>query len=288
MALVSSTELLKKAREEGKAIPAFNIHNLETIQAVAEAAYELDSPVIIQTTPGTLKHAGIEYVSAIVKEAAAKYPIPIVLHMDHCPDYGTLVDCIRHGYTSLMVDGAHLDYGGNVALVQSIVKMAHAVGIHVEGEIGKIGGVEDDLFVTEAEAAYTVPEEAKQFAEETGVDSLAVAIGTAHGMYKGEPKLDFERIDAIKHLVAVPLVLHGASGVPDESVKKAIALGMAKVNIATELKNPMADAIRESLAQAGQNDPRSYMGKAREAVKAVAKNKIRLCGTEGFASGFRR
>ncbi len=286
MALVSSYELVHKAWEQKKAIPAFNIHNLETIQAVVEGAYELQSPVIIQTTPGTLKHAGIEYVAAIVKEAALKYDIPIALHMDHCPSYDTIVKCLRVGYTSVMIDGAHHEYEGNVSLVRSVVKMAHAVNVQVEGEIGKIGGVEDDMFVNEADASFTVPEEARKFVEDTGIDTLAVAIGTAHGMYKGEPKLDFERIKEIQKLVDVPLVLHGASGVPDESVKKAISLGMAKINIATELKNPMAAAIKEVLKNPEENDPRNYMGAAREAVKNVVKEKIRLCQSEGFAHEF--
>jgi len=284
MPLVSSLNLIKKAKEEKKAIPAFNIHNLETIQAVIEGAYELKSPVIIQTTPGTLKHAGIEYIAAIVKEASNKYKIPIALHMDHCPSFDTIVSCIKNGYTSVMIDGSHLEYNDNVKLVKSVVKMAHAVGVQVEGEIGKIGGVEDDMFVNEADASFTIPEEAKKFVEDTGVDTLAVAIGTAHGMYKGEPKLDFDRIKAINNLINVPLVLHGASGVPGESIKKAIQLGMAKINIATELKNPMVSAIKNVISNPYENDPRHYMGAAREAVKNVVKNKIRLCNTVGFAN----
>ncbi len=244
----------------------------------------MNSPVIIQSTPGTLRHAGIEYISAIVKEAAAKYDIPIALHMDHCPSYDMLVDCLRHGYTSLMVDGSHFVYEENVELVKSVVKMAHAVGVQIEGEIGRIGGVEDDMFVNEADASFTVPAEAKKFVEDTGVDSLAIAIGTAHGMYKGEPKLDYDRIAEIKAIVDVPLVMHGASGVPDASVKKAIELGMTKINIATELKNPMAAAIREVFSDPEENDPRNYMGAAREAVKAVVMDKIKLCGTVGFVA----
>lgn len=286
MPLVSSLELIKKAREQKKAIAAFNIHNLETIQAAIEGAYELNAPVIIQTTPGTLRHAGIESVASIVKALAKKYDIPVALHMDHCPSYDTIVSCIQNGYTSVMIDGAHHDYDENVALVKSVVKMAHAVGVQVEGEIGKIGGVEDDMFVNEADASFTVPAEAKKFVEDTGIDTLAVAIGTAHGMYKGEPNLDFDRIEEIDGLVDVPLVLHGASGVPDEQVKRSIELGMAKVNIATELKNPMVAAIREVIANPEENDPRNYMGAAKKAVKEVVKNKIRLCGTEGFASEF--
>ncbi|PKM50001.1 MAG: tagatose-bisphosphate aldolase [Firmicutes bacterium HGW-Firmicutes-7] len=286
MPLVNSLELIQKARDHKKAIAAFNIHNLETIQAVIEGAAELNSPVIIATTPGTLGHAGIENIAAIVKVLALQVNIPIALHMDHCTSFDTIVECIKSGYTSVMIDGAHLEYSENVELVKAVVRMAHAVGVQVEGEIGKIGGVEDDLFVNEADAAFTVPAEAKKFVDDTGIDTLAVAIGTAHGMYKGEPKLDYKRIEEIKNLVEVPLVLHGASGVPDESVKKAISLGMAKVNIATELKNPMVGAIRKSLLNPEQNDPRKYMGAAKEAVKEVVKNKIKLCGTVGFAAEF--
>lgn len=287
MPLVSSLELIKKAKEQKKAIAAFNIHNLETIQAVVEGAAEMRSPVIIQTTPGTLKHAGIEYVGAIVKKAADMYDIPIALHMDHCPSFDTIVKCIQNNYTSVMIDGAHLDYEANVELVRKVTQMCHAVGVQVEGEIGKIGGVEDDMFVNDADASFTVPSEAKQFVEDTGIDTLAIAIGTAHGMYKGEPKLDFERLSAIEDLVDVPLVLHGASGVPDESVREAIRRGIAKINIATELKNPMADAIKASFAKnAEENDPRNYMGAAKAAVKKVVIDKIRLCGSEGLADQF--
>lgn len=284
MPLVSSLELIKKAKAHHKAIAAFNIHNLETIQAVVEAAAELRSPVIIQTTPGTLKHAGIEYVGAIVKKAADMYDIPIALHMDHCPSFDTIVKCIQNGYTSVMIDGAHLDYDQNVELVKKVTQMCHAVGVQVEGEIGKIGGVEDDMFVNDADASFTVPSEAEQFVKDTGIDTLAIAIGTAHGMYKGVPKLDFERLTAIEDLVDVPLVLHGASGVPDESVKEAIRRGIAKINIATELKNPMAEAIKASFAKnPEENDPRNYMGAAKAAVKKVVIEKIKLCDSVGLA-----
>jgi tagatose bisphosphate family class II aldolase len=284
MPLVSSLAMIQKASTEKKAIAAFNIHNLETIQAVVEAASELRAPVIIQTTPGTLSHAGVEYIGAIVKKASELYDIPIALHMDHCPSYDTIVACIRNHYTSVMIDGAHLPYEENVRLVADVVRLAHAVGVQVEGEIGRISGVEDDLYIHDAEASYTIPEEARKFVEDTGVDTLAVAIGTAHGMYKGEPKLDFERLSAIHDLVDVPLVLHGASGVPDASVREAIARGIAKVNIATELKNPMADAIKAVFAHnPEENDPRKYMGAAKTAVKEMVRNKIRLCKCDGLA-----
>lgn len=287
MSLVNALPLIKKAREHQIAIPAFNVHNLETIQAVLEAAEELNSPVIIQTTPGTLAHAGVEFIGQLMKKAGEMYSIPIALHMDHCKSYDMIISCLRNHYTSVMIDGSHLPYDENVALVRKVVELAHAVDIQVEAEIGKIGGVEDDMFVDDKEASFTDPEEAKKFSEDTGIDSLAVAIGTAHGVYKGEPRLDFNRIKAISELITQPLVLHGASGVPGDSVKKAIALGMAKVNIATELKIPMASAIKQTFAlNPDEVDPRNYMGAAKAAVKEIVKEKIMICGSNNFADMF--
>ena len=276
--------MINKARENKVAIAAFNVHNLETIQAVVEAAAEERAPVIIQTTPGTLKHAGISYVAASVKAASELYDIRIALHLDHCPSYSTIVKCIQSGYTSVMIDGSHLPYEKNVTLVSKVVEMAHYAGVAVEGELGRIGGTEDDMTIDEREAALTVPEEALSFVEATGVDILAVAIGTAHGEYKGEPKLDFKRLMSIRDLVDVPLVLHGASGIPDESIRKAIANGICKINIATELKVAMAHAIQEIFQRnPKENDPRKYMGAAKVAVKEVVRQKIRLCGCDGLA-----
>ncbi len=284
MPLVNPLKFIKKAQEKGVAIAAFNVHNLETIQAVVEAAAEERAPVIVQTTPGTLKHAGIEYISACVKVAAELYDIPIALHVDHCPSYKTIVQCIRNGYTSVMIDGSELPYEENVALVKKVVELAHSVGVAVEGELGRIGGAEDGMIVEEREATFTVPEEAKAFVDATGVDTLAVAIGTAHGIYKWEPKLDFKRLSDIRKLVDIPLVLHGASGVDDDSIKRAIAGGICKINIATELKIPMAKAIQEVFrVKPEENDPRNYMGAAKEAVKEVVRRKIRLCGCNALA-----
>jgi tagatose bisphosphate family class II aldolase len=284
MSLVNPINYIKKAQEKGIAIAAFNVHNLETIQAVVEGAAEERAPVIIQTTPGTLKHAGVAYVAAIAKKASDMYNIPIALHVDHCPSYKTIVECIRNGYTSVMIDGAELPYEQNVLLVKKVVEMAHYAGVAVEAELGRIGGTEDDMTVDEREATFTVPEEAKAFAEATGIDTLAIAIGTAHGMYKGEPKLDFERLCAIKKLVELPLVLHGASGVPDASIKTAVNNGICKINIATELKLPMAEAIKTCFHnKPKENDPRNYMGAAKDAVKNVVKQKIRLCNCSGLA-----
>lgn len=284
MPLVNPLYFLDKAREKGIAIAAFNVHNLETIQAVVEGAAEEKSPVIIQTTPGTLKHAGIPYVAACVKEAGRLYDIPIALHVDHCPSYQTIVQCIQHGYTSIMIDGSMLPYDENVALVKKVVETAHYAGVAVEGELGRIGGTEDDMVVEDENAFFTVPSEAKAFVEDTGIDFLAVAIGTAHGIYKGEPKLQFERLSEIRKAVDVPLVLHGASGVPEASIKEAIRRGITKINIATELKIPMAEAIKRSFADnPRENDPRNYMGAAKKAVKKAVREKIQMCGSSGFA-----
>lgn len=284
MPLVNPLKFIKKAQEKGVAIAAFNVHNLETIQAVVEVAAEERAPVIVQTTPGTLRHAGIEYISACVKVAADLYDIPIALHVDHCPSYKTIVQCIRNGYTSVMIDGSELPYEENVALVKKVVELAHSAGVAVEGELGRIGGAEDDINVEEREATFTVPEEAKAFVDATGVDTLAVAIGTAHGIYRWEPKLDFKRLSEIRRLVDIPLVLHGASGVDDDSIKRAIAGGICKINIATELKIPMAEAIQEVFRiNPQENDPRNYMGAAKRAVKEVVRKKIQLCGCNGLA-----
>jgi tagatose bisphosphate family class II aldolase len=284
MSLENPSRFINLAREKGVAIAAFNVHNLETVQAVAEAAAEERAPVMIQTTPGTLKHAGIPYIAAAVKVAAELHRIPMALHVDHCTSFGTIIQCIQAGYTSVMIDGSKLPYQENINLVRKVVEVAKPAGVLVEAELGKIGGTEDQLTVDEREATFTVPEEACDFAGATGIDILAIAIGTAHGEYKGEPKLDFERLAAIKRLVSIPLVLHGASGVPDESVREAIRRGICKINIATELKIPMAKAIQECFRQnPKENDPRNYMGAAKEAVKKVVREKIRLCGASGLA-----
>jgi tagatose bisphosphate family class II aldolase len=284
MALINPLEFIAAARKKGVAIAAFNVHNLETVQAVVEAAAAERAPVMIQTTPGTLKHAGIPYIGAIVKAAADLYRIPIALHVDHCGSFQTIVQCIQYGYTSVMIDSSKLAYADNIAMVKKVVEVAKSAGVAVEAELGRIGGTEDQLTVDEREATFTVPEEARDFAQKTGIDTLAIAIGTAHGEYKGEPKLDFERLTAIHSLVSLPLVLHGASGVPDESVREAIRSGICKINIATELKIPMAKAIQECFANnPKENDPRNYMGAAKEAVKKVVREKIRLCNASGLA-----
>ena len=285
MALVNPMEFIEKARENGVAISSFNIHNLETVQAVAEGAAEENCPVIIQTTPGTLKHAGIEYIAAMVKTASEMYSVPMALHLDHCTSFDTIVKCIRNGYTSVMIDTAHLPYDENVAMVRKVAEIAHAAGVAVEGELGRIGGVEDELSVDDRTASFTVPSEAVDFVKKTGIDMLAIAIGTAHGEYKGTPDLDMERLSEIRNVIDIPLILHGASGVPDDQIRESIKRGIAKINIATELKIPMAQAIKDCFAASPkENDPRKYMGSAKNAVKEVVRQKIRLCGGTNLAS----
>lgn len=284
MALVNPIKMLENAQRNGYAIAAFNVHNLETIQAVVEAAWEERSPVIIQTTPGTLKHAGIPYVAACVKAATDLYDIPIALHVDHCESYDTIVKCIQAGYTSVMIDGSKFPYEENVSIVKKVVDIAKITGVAVEGEIGKIGGVEDDLVVEDSEAALTDPKEALDFVEATGIDTVAIAIGTAHGLYKGDPELDFDRLSKIKAKIGIPLVLHGGSGVSDSDIREAIKRGICKINIATELKIPMAKAIQQTFANnPKEDDPRKYMGNAKEAIKEVVRQKIRLCGSSNKA-----
>lgn len=284
MPLVSSKQILYDAMQGGYAVAAFNVENMETVQAVVEGAEQLNSPVIVQTTPSSIAHTGLKFFYANVFTAAINSAIPVALHLDHGDSYDLVVKAIREGYTSLMIDGSKLTFEQNIEITKKVADLAHINGIPVEAELGKVGGKEDNIEVDQKDAIYTEPDQAKEFVEKTGVDYLAIAIGTAHGIYKGQPKLDFERLKEIRELLNIPLVLHGASGVPDEDVKKAIKGGINKVNIATELRIPFTQAIRDKL-----NDdlelfaPKVYLGAAREAVKHVVMEKIRLCGCDGKA-----
>ncbi|MDY3208399.1 tagatose bisphosphate family class II aldolase [Clostridium baratii] len=282
--ILSTREMLKKAQEGGYAVPAFNIHNLETLQVVIETAAELRSPVILAGTPSTIKYAGGEYIVAMAEVAAKEYDIPIAIHLDHFED----IDAIKHyvdiGFKSTMIDASHENYENNIRIVKEVVDYAHKFDATVEAELGRLGGQEDDLVVDEKDTMYTNPEQAKDFVEKTGIDSLAVAIGTAHGLYKGKAKLDFDRLKEIREKVDIPLVLHGASDVPDELVKKAISLGICKVNVATDLKIPFSDAVKKYfIDNPTANDPRKYMTPGKEAMKAIVKHKIMVCGSNNRA-----
>ncbi|MCF2698767.1 MULTISPECIES: tagatose bisphosphate family class II aldolase [Fusobacterium] len=276
--MINSKELLLHAQKNGYAVPAFNCHNLETIQVIVETANELRSPVIIAGTPGTFDYAGRDYIQSIVETAAKKYNIPIVLHLDHHTKIEDIEASLKLGTKSVMIDASHHSYDENIAIVKKVVELAHKFDATVEAELGILGGQEDDLVVNEKDSKYTNPQQAVDFVKKTGIDSLAVAIGTAHGLYKEDPKLDFERLKEIRSLVTIPLVLHGASGVPEEAVKKAISLGITKVNIATELKIPFSHKLREYLvAHPEENDPRKYMKDAKKAMAEVVKEKILMC-----------
>ncbi|MFD2329295.1 class II fructose-1,6-bisphosphate aldolase [Cohnella sp. GCM10020058] len=284
MPLVSMNEFLPKAKANKFAVGQFNMNNLEFAQAITEAAMEEKSPFIFGVSEGALKYMGIEYTVAIAEAAAKKSGLPIALHLDHGSTFDIAMKCIRAGFSSVMFDGSHHPYEENIKLTKEIVKAAHAMGVSVEGELGTIGGVEDDLSVDEADASLAKPEEAIRFYEETGVDALAIAVGTAHGMYKGEVKIHYDIIEAVVAKIPVPIVLHGGSGVPDDMIRKAIQAGAGKINVNTENQVACTAAIREVLGKdANVIDPRKYLTPARNAMKAVVQEKIRLFGSSNQA-----
>ncbi|SDJ86879.1 tagatose-bisphosphate aldolase subunit GatY [Natronincola ferrireducens] len=281
---ISTMEILIDAQNKGYAVPAFNIHNLETAMAVAETAEELKSPVILAATPGTFTFNGRKNIHAIVETIAGTTSVPLTLHLDHHTSFEDIKTSVDLGCRSVMIDASHYSFEENIKIVKEVVSYTHKVGGTVEAELGVLGGIEDDLEVNEDRAKYTDPDAAKEFAERTGIDSLAIAIGTAHGLYKSEPKLDYERLKQIKELVSIPLVLHGASGIPNENIKRTIELGICKVNIATELKISFSNALRQHLINhPSENDPRKYFLSAKEAVKKIVKEKILLCNSNNRA-----
>lgn len=282
MPLVSGIDLIGQAHRDGYAIGSFNINNMEILQAVITAAELERSPVMVQTSQGAIKYAGADYLAAMVRVAAAKATVPVALHLDHGTDFDVAVRCLREGWTSLMYDGSKHPLEENIARTRKVVEIAHAVGVSVEGELGKIGGVEEHIVVSEREALFTDPDEAETFVKDTGVDYLAVAIGTAHGLYKGRPDLDFPRLQAIHERVGIPIVLHGGSGVPEDQIKEAIRLGVAKINIDTELRQAFLQAMREKLAEnPDELDPRKVLGPGRDAMVERVREKMRFFGSSG-------
>ena len=299
MPLVTTKEMFEKSIKEKFAIGAFNINNMEFIQAITEAADELKSPVILQVSSSAIKYAKMEYLIKMVEAAVETTNIPIALHLDHGPDFETCKKCIDAGFTSVMIDGSKYDFEENIKITKQVVDYAHSKGVVVEAELGKLAGVEDEVNVSEDEARYTDPEQAKEFVERTGVDSLAIAIGTSHGAYKfkGEAKLRFDILQKIKEkLPNTPIVLHGASsvipelvemcnnnggnipgakGCPDEMLKEAGRLGVSKINVDTDLRLAMTAKIREVFStEPSAFDPRKYLGAARELIKETVANKI--------------
>lgn len=306
--LKTNLEVMTKARAGGYAVPAFNTNNLEITQAIFEAAAEEKSPVIVATSEGAIKYAGIENIVSMAKNLADRYGVTATLHLDHGTTIESALQCIRAGYTSVMIDGSHHPLDENIHLTQEVVRIAHAVGVSVEAELGRLKGIEDNIVVSEADAFLTLPSEAKQFVEATKCDTLAVAIGTSHGAYKGKgpAKLDFDRLKEIVNLIpATPIVLHGASGVPpeliaelnslgsnfkdtggvgDDSIQKAISLGVCKINIDTDMRLAFTLAIKKAMAaNPNEFDLRKIFGPGKDAMKAMAKGKMRLFGSSGKA-----
>ena len=283
MSFVTSRELLLDAQARHYAVGAFNVENMEFVQAVIAAAEEAQAPVILQTTPGTLKYAKPWMFAAMVKAAAEHASVPVVMHLDHGDSFDTAMRCFRAGYSSIMIDGSKQPFEENVRLTRSVVEACHSAGIPVEAELGKVGGKEDDL-VNADDSPYTDPAQAREFVERTGVDSLAIAIGTAHGVYKVPPVLDVERIDAVKRLVSIPFVLHGTSGVPDDKVRDCIRRGMCKVNYATDLRIAYTQGVKDYIVKDPEVfDPKKYGAAGLAYVKQYVLGRMEVVGCIGKA-----
>ena len=301
MPLVTSTEMFKKAYEGGYAIGAFNVNNMEIVQGITEAAAELRAPLILQVSAGARKYANHTYLMKLVEAAVAETGLPIVLHLDHGADFEICKSCIDGGFTSVMIDGSHHSFEDNIALTKKVVEYAHAKGVVVEGELGQLAGIEDDVNVSAEDASYTRPEQVEEFVARTGVDSLAIAIGTSHGAFKfkkgQKPQLRFDILEEIERkLPQFPIVLHGASsvipefvdkinqyggkmddaiGIPEDMLRKAAGMAVCKINIDSDLRLAMTASVREYMAKNPSHfDPRQYLAPARTAIKEMVKHKI--------------
>ena len=300
MPLVTTKEMFEKSMKEGFAIGAFNINNMEIIQGIIDAAQKQNSPVILQASSGAIKYARIKYLMKMVEAAVEETNIPIAIHLDHGPDFETCKMCIDNGFTSVMIDGSKYSFEENVALTKKVVDYAHERGVVVEAELGQLAGIEDDVNVSEEDAKYTDPDQAKEFVERTGCDSLAIAIGTSHGAYKfkGEARLRMDILKQVKEKIPnTPIVLHGAStvipelvetcnnyggdipgakGVPDEILHEASLSGVSKINVDTDLRLAFTGEIRKALVEnPSAFDPRKYLTPAREKITEVVEHKIR-------------
>jgi fructose-bisphosphate aldolase class II len=299
MPLVTSKEMFKKAYEGGYAIGAFNVNNMEIVQGITEAAKEENAPLILQVSAGARKYAKHTYLMKLVEAALEDTGLPICLHLDHGEDFEICKSCIDGGFTSVMIDGSKYSFEENIRLTKQVVDYAHERGVVVEGELGKLAGIEDNINVSDKDAAFTDPDQVEEFVTKTGVDSLAIAIGTSHGAYKfkGEAKLRFDILEEVqKRLPGFPIVLHGASsvipelvdtinkyggqmpgakGVPEDMLRKAASMAVCKINIDSDLRLAMTAAIREHFAKSPADfDPRKYLGPARESIKKLVKHKL--------------
>lgn len=282
MTLVNTKKILEDARQGGYAIGAFNVENMEMVMAVMEAANELRAPVILQTTPSTVRFGGLDNYYALVSAAAKLTDVPVAIHLDHGDSFELAMKALRSGYTSIMIDGSHHVFEENIEITKKVADVCNAEDVSVEAELGKVGGKEDDLDVKDG--GYTDPEDAVEFVMRTGITSLAVAIGTAHGVYKGEPHLDLDRLEAIHQVVSIPLVLHGTSGVPDEQVKECIKRGICKVNYATDLRIAYTRGVRRYTQEKQEAiDPKTYNRSGIEEVKAYVKERILMLGSANKA-----
>lgn len=287
MPLEPMTQMLHKALKGHYAVGQFNINNLEYIQAILAAAQEENSAVILGVSVGAMRYmGGYKVVSAMVKAVIEEshITVPVALHLDHGPTFEDCVKALDAGFTSVMFDGSHYPLEENIALTKKVVEISHIVGASVEAELGRIGGQEDDVKVNDADANYAIPEECVRLVKETGIDALAPALGSAHGPYKGEPKLAFDRMEVIRDMTGMPLVLHGGSGIPQKDIKKAISLGTCKINVNTENQIVGTKKIREVLAaNPDLYDPRKYMGPGRDAIKELVKSMMQEFGSSGNA-----
>ncbi len=309
MPLVNTIDMFKKAYEGGYAIGAFNVNNMEIVQGITEAAKEANAPLILQVSSGARKYANHTYLMKLIEAALVETDLPIAVHLDHGDTFELCKSCIDGGFTSVMIDGSHHSFEDNIALTKKVVEYAHAHGVTVEGELGRLAGVEDDVNVSSEDSSYTRPEEVEEFVSRTGVDSLAIAIGTSHGAFKftGEPKLRFDILEEVgRRLPGFPIVLHGASsvipeyvdminkfggkmpgakGVPEEMLRKAASMAVCKINIDSDLRLAMTAAVRKVFAEnPGEFDPRKYLGPARSEIKKLVTNKlINVLGCAGKA-----
>ncbi len=301
MPLVTTKDMFKKAYEEGYAIGAFNVNNMEIVQGITNAAKKCNSAVILQVSAGARKYASHEYLMKLVEAAINETGLPIALHLDHGADFEICKSCIDGGFSSVMIDGSHLSYDENVALTRKVVEYAHDKGVTVEGELGRLAGIEDEVKVSAEDASYTRPEEVEDFVTKTGVDSLAIAIGTSHGAYKfkpgQKPQLKFDILEEVsKRLPNFPIVLHGASsvnqeyvktinefggkmpdaiGIPEDMLRQAAKMAVCKINIDSDLRLAMTSAVRKYVAENPSDfDPRTYLGAGRQAVEDLVEHKI--------------
>lgn len=285
MGLVTLREILKDTREKHYAVGGFNMNSYEDSYGMIMGAARKKSPIIIMTSMACVKYVGLKALVGMIRGTADTFNIPVCLHLDHATDLDLIKACVGAGYTSVMIDASKKEYEENIAITKSIVDYAHEYGCSVEAELGKLGGREENVVVDDADKAYTNPEDVPRFVEETGIDALAVAIGTAHGFYKAEPKIDFPRLEKITQITDCPLVLHGGTGVPEEDFRRCVNMGMSKINVGTQLKKDYTDALRKALAENPETeyDPRPFMRPVKEACAQAIMAKIDIFGSAGMA-----